>query len=305
MPLDKWRKFLLISPFIVLWLICHYKVLHESWLKSYNNHLLAKKRRKKKRILWSAVNERISDVQFRRMFRMSRDCFDTLCQHIISKIGEKNFKSELYIDAFLKGKDQMYEAHVKTAGGYISGEVKLAIALRMLAGGDSYDLPVIFDVHFDHCTRILHEVLLNWIIKTGIGDLNMVKYLRHKEAMAKVSAGFSKRSNGVLQGAIGAIDGWLVRIVRPNWFRDGIKNPTTCFSRKGFWQCGTIFYEICQRNLTSWLEICSDFEPTRTVLLASSAYCGPDYSLSLGLPCCFRFFVTQCVHQHGFFVNSV
>ena len=38
----------------------------------------------------------------------------------------------------------------------------------------------------------------------------------------------------MLIGAIGAIDGWLVRIVRPSWFRDKIKNPTTFFSRKGF-----------------------------------------------------------------------
>ena len=234
MRLDKRRKLLLISPFILLWLICQYEVQHASWLKSYNNHLLAKKRRKKKRILWTSVNERISDVQFRRMFRMNRDCFNTLCQHIISKVGERKFKSELYIDAFLKGKDHMYDAHVKTTGGYISGEVKLAIELRMLADGDSYDLAVIFDVHFDHCNRILREVLLNWIIHTDIGDLNMVKYLGDEEAMAKVSAGFSKRSNGVLQGAIGAIDGWLVRIVRPNWFVDGIKNPSTFFSRKGF-----------------------------------------------------------------------
>ena len=37
----------------------------------------------------------------------------------------------------------MYDANVKATGGYISGEVKLAIALRMLAGGDSYDLAVI------------------------------------------------------------------------------------------------------------------------------------------------------------------
>ena len=84
----------------------------------------------------------------------------------------------------------MYDAHVKTTGGYISGKVKLAITLRMLAGGDSYDLAVIFYVHFDHCTRILHEVLLNWIIKNGIGDLNMMKYLKDEEAMAKVSDGF-------------------------------------------------------------------------------------------------------------------
>ena len=52
--------------------------------------------------------------------------------------------------------------------------------------------------------------------------------------MSKVSVGFSKRSKGLLIGAIGAIYGWLVRIVRPGW-RDRITNPVTFFSRKGFY----------------------------------------------------------------------
>ena len=33
--------------------------------------------------------------------------------------------------------------------------------------------------------------------------------------MVKCSNGFSKRSNGILKGAIGTLDGWLVRIQRP------------------------------------------------------------------------------------------
>ena len=36
----------------------------------------------------------------------------------------------------------MYIANVETTGGYISGEVKLAASLRLLAGGYSFDLAV-------------------------------------------------------------------------------------------------------------------------------------------------------------------
>ena len=50
-----------------------------------------------------------------------------------------------------------------------------------------------------------------------------------------MSLGFSTRSNGVLAGAIGAIDGWLVKITRPYFSRDGVNNPSTFFSRKGFY----------------------------------------------------------------------
>ena len=52
--------------------------------------------------------------------------------------------------------------------------------------------------------------------------------------MARVSKGFSNRSNGILKGAIGALDGWLVRIVKPGRRRDECRNPTKFFYRKGF-----------------------------------------------------------------------
>jgi len=223
-----------IIPLLVYAVLIQYETQFNIWKCSHNNSLLAKKRRKKVRIPWATINERISDRHFRRMFRMTRDCFALLCSTIISKIGEKQFKSEAYIDAFLKGKDPMYEANTQTTGGYISGEVKLAITLRLLAGGDALDLGVMFDVQTDHCTKIMYDVLLSWIIRPDIGDLNMMKYLGNKRAMSRVSAGFSKRSNGVLIEAIGAIDGWLVRIVRPGW-RDLILNPVSFFSRKGFY----------------------------------------------------------------------
>ena len=44
----------------------------------------------------------------------------------------------------------MYDAHVLASGGYISGEVKLAITIRLLAGGDALDLALIFDVYPSH-----------------------------------------------------------------------------------------------------------------------------------------------------------
>ena len=164
---------------------------------------------------------------------MSRECFSLLCQKIICGIGEKAFKSESYINAFLRGKDQMFNAHERTSGGYISGETKVAISLRLLAGGDSYDLSVMFDISYKHCEKIFYDVLLHWIINTGIGSINMENYLDDLEEMKTVSHGFSKRSNGILKGAIGAIDGWLVRISKPSMQRDGQKNPTSIFLERG------------------------------------------------------------------------
>ena len=140
-----------ITPIIIYFIFIQYQNEYSIWYMSYNNARLAFKRRKKVRVLWSDVNQRISDIQFRRMFRMNRQCFALLCQLIIRNVGEKQFKSEAYIDAFLKGKDSMYDANCKTTGGYISGEVKLAVTLRLLAGGDALDLGLIFDIGSNHC----------------------------------------------------------------------------------------------------------------------------------------------------------
>ena len=63
----------------------------------------------------------------------------------------------------------------------------------------------------------------------------MQAYLNDFEAMSKVSNGFSRRSNGVLKGAISAIDGWLVRITKPSYRYDRIINPVSVFSCKGFY----------------------------------------------------------------------
>ena len=169
------------------------------------------------------------------MFRMTRDYFQLLCNTIIAGIGEASFKSEAYIDAFLKGKNAMYKANVQTTGGYIAGEVKLAITLRILGGGNALDIAVIFDVYPRHIRTIVYNVLRDWIKGPNIGGINMSKYLDDVEAIDSVSKGFSVRSNGVLKGAIGAIDGWLVRIIRPSCYADNVTSPTTFFFRKVFY----------------------------------------------------------------------
>ena len=56
----------------------------------------------------------------------------------------------------------MFDAHVKTCGGYISGETKVGITLRILAGGYVLDLGVLFDISSSHynyvgCVETLGE----------------------------------------------------------------------------------------------------------------------------------------------------
>ena len=84
---------------------------------------------------------------------MSIECYNHLCSVIISNIGEDQFKSEKYINEFYQKIYQsddrayiMYKAHMNTSRGYILGEVKVALSIRMLAGGSLLGLAVIFDI---------------------------------------------------------------------------------------------------------------------------------------------------------------
>ena len=228
-----------IQLLALLLCICSYEMtqikLHQAAaIIAAEKSAIAKSRRKKSRIPFSQVDNMLNDRQFRRMFRMTRECFALLSDKIKINVGESKFKSQVYIDTFLNYPGSIYQANCETTGGFISGEVKLAITIRLLAGGDCLDLGVMFDISSAHCNTIMYEVLNNWINKTKIGDIDIYAYLNNEIALKKESEGFSKRSNGVLVGAIGAIDGWLVKIQKPSYRLDNIRNTLSFFHRRDF-----------------------------------------------------------------------
>ena len=65
--------------------------------------------------------------------------------------------------------------------------------------------------------------------------INMIKYMGDDFNIDRVSLGFYKRYKYVLRGAIVTLNGWLVRVSRPGWIKDIIKNQNIFFSKKGFY----------------------------------------------------------------------
>jgi hypothetical protein len=170
------------------------------------------------------------------MFRMSKDCFKHLCDQIISAVGEKSFKSESFIETHLKN-TSIHGAHEVTSGGYISGEVKVALTLRILAGGSYLDIALIFRCGSSYVTPIFHDVLRNWICNDRVIKIPNEEYFRDIEAMKQTANKFSNgRSRGIINGVIGSIDGWLVKIKKPS--KTDVENSNDAagyFSRKGFY----------------------------------------------------------------------
>ena len=129
---------------------------------------------------------------------MTRQCVQLLCQQINISMGEKNFKSEACISCFLYQSGSTQYTHRETPGGFISGDVKLATTLCLLAGGDAMDLGVIFDITFNWCLMLMYKILEEWICATGIGDIDMESYARDVNTTERTISGFPQQPDGVL-----------------------------------------------------------------------------------------------------------
>ena len=109
----------------------------------------------------------------------------------------------------------MNKAHTDSTGGFISGEIKLALTLRMLAGGTYLDLSLLLEVGFSYSYAIFHHVVSHWINDNKLINISGEDYLKDDEQMAAVATEFYRKSNELIFGSIGAVDGWLVMICCP------------------------------------------------------------------------------------------
>ena len=218
------------------------KLLCKQYFASVTKQQSAENRKCRQRTSWSSFEHRLTDKQFRRYFHMERACFFYLCDRIIANVGEADFKSEEYLQHMKCGyvvedKDiNILHAHEQSTGGFVSGEVKLALTLRLLGGGSYMDLALLFDVGFSTAYEIFHKVIKEWILDDRLVKINGVDYCKDEECMAKVAGDFAKRSNYVINGCIGALDGWIVKIRKPSISKDlyHCSHPKSFFSRKGF-----------------------------------------------------------------------
>ena len=189
------------------------------------------------RIRWSHIKIRLSDNQFKRMYRMSKGCFESLCEKIILAVGPDEFKSEEYLDQVYKEcEDHYLIAHQIRNNGLVCGEIKLAVTLRLLAGASYLDLLLLYGISYQHIYTIFHYVNKEWICHNDVTNISFHNDLQDENSMEATAKQFANgTSHGIISGCIGAVDGWLVRIKCPSHSRDGIKNPGAYYYRKGFY----------------------------------------------------------------------
>jgi hypothetical protein len=151
---------------------------------------------------WQQFQSLLTDRQFRRYFRMSRECFALLANKIEQNVGTGVFKREEYLErlkcdpnfpeALFNNQKNLLAAHEHNTGGFISGEVKLALTLRLLAGGSYLDLALLFELGQSSAHAIFHLVVAEWINDERLVDINGIKYISDEGQMTKVALGFAQ-----------------------------------------------------------------------------------------------------------------
>ncbi len=112
---------------------------HLRW--SRLNSITSQRHRTHAQKSWASFSDWLTDRQFRRYFQMSKVLFQQLVDDICAAVGADVFKKEQYIqeriDENLLFPDQsknIFKAHYDSTGGFISGEIKLAMTLPILGG---------------------------------------------------------------------------------------------------------------------------------------------------------------------------
>lgn len=175
-----------------------YQIQLVAFMQRYRVSSIRKKasreRRWRQRKRWEDFSTSLTDRQFRRYFRMPRECFDLLCKKIRANVGEDKFKSEEYLEDLtnsLAPPDsiatcrlrRLAKANLNDTGGWISGEVKLAITLRMLAGGSYLDLGLIFGTGSTYPYTIFNNVITRWICKDDLVKISGLEYCNDDGSM--------------------------------------------------------------------------------------------------------------------------
>ena len=199
---------------------------NEKWEMHKQNR--EKEKEKPKRKTFTQITASLRDNQFHRVFRMNRSSFVKFCSVIESQVGEDTFRSERKIhDA------NQTEAATNFRGGEVSGETRVAILLRLLAGASYLDLFMIYDVSSTTVYRSF-QIAMEWVNESF--SFPFVEALRDENEVFfnEISHQFSLDSGGEFEGCIGALDGLAVKIKRPT-VTDSLTDPGAYHCRKGFY----------------------------------------------------------------------
>lgn len=138
--------------------------------------------------MFKEIVTNVSDKMFCHMFLIKRESFFKLCDMVKKKFRDKLFKSEHTVRN--RQPKQTHKATKTFYGGQISGEVKITMFLRMLAGVSYLDLFLCYNVAPSKVYSFFHDVL-GWIKETFLFPLVEVLRKEDKNFFETLSTAFS------------------------------------------------------------------------------------------------------------------
>lgn len=169
------------------------------------------------KISFEHLTDHLSDDQFKGNFRLSREGFRLLLKLLrpwISKFAEEDKEKEV-------------QQHL--SGNYIQAEIRVAVFLRMMAGGSAHDISLAYRIGESSVYQVfqkLLEVVCERLPFESFPDSSDERGFR------RMAAEFSESRphSNPLRGCVAALDGIQIQIEKPpKWY-----NPLHYFCRKGF-----------------------------------------------------------------------
>jgi len=128
-------------------------------------------------------------------------------------------------------------------GGFIPGEVKVAVTIRLLTGGSYLNLVPLFGMVRSHIYKTFDQVI-EWV--NIAFEMPLVSILCKKQwsVLHEMTQEFAEKSGGFFYGTFGALDGMALQIQCPT-LKD-MPDPGNFCCRKGFYALN--LQAICDKN---------------------------------------------------------
>jgi hypothetical protein len=159
----------------------------------------------------SAVLRNLRDVDFRRVFRMERHTFASLLNVV---------RPDLERDGAMA---------LRSSGGRIEPEIRLALTLRLLAGASYLDAVMLFGISRTACYEVFHETVNSFLGRLDLPGLPFDDLSKLQTMSREFTV--SRNHHNPVVGCVGAVDGIAVKIAKP---RDCFV-PRNYYCRKGFY----------------------------------------------------------------------
>lgn len=180
-------------------------IVHALWIAAPARGPQGPNRKEDSPFSWPDHVRRLTYAEFKQRYRLSPRAFDELLEAI-----------RLQIEA----QDQLQAA--RSRGRAISAEVRLAMTLRYLAGGQILDLRLLYHVSKSECYRSI------WRCVDAINQHLKVEFpINEHDKLAVLESEFRTASRGgVWKGCVGAIDGCHFKMHGPG---KAVDDPNSYF----------------------------------------------------------------------------